>query len=113
MSLGTLGLGAVTAAVVGLIAVVIFALSPAPFAGAFDTRSEQPARAVDVRATDTPTPAATALDRADTDGVASPSAGLTDAAGLRPQSLVVSAFALVALVMGGLLALAYVRDRAG
>jgi len=111
MSLGTLGLGAVTAAVIGLVAVVVFALSPAPFAGAFDTRSEQPARAAEFRATDTPTPATTALHRADSGADSPPSAKLTDAAGLRPQSLVVSAFALVTLVMGALLALSYARNR--
>ena len=111
MSLGILGLGAVTAAVVGLAAVVVFALSPAPFAGAFDTRSEQPARAAEVGATDTPTPPAPALDRVDTNADVAPSADLTADAGLQPQSLVVSAFAVVTLVVGALLALSYARNR--
>lgn len=113
MHWGTIGLGAVAVAVVGLTVVVVVALSPAPFAGAFDARTEQPARVAAVRATDTPTPATTALDREETVASHSAPADLVADTNLGGQSVIVSAFAVVTLVLGALLALAHVRKRSG
>ncbi len=113
MHLGTIGLGAVTAAVVGLTVVVVVALSPAPFAGAFDTGTEQPAHVSAARVFDTPTPSSGALDREQTAATQSSTADRTADTGLRSQSVVVSGFALVTLTLGALLALAHVRSRSG
>ena len=113
MHLGTIGLGAVTAAVVGLTVVVVVALSPAPFVGAFDSDSEQPAHASALRAPDTPTPATTALDREETVAAHSTSIELVADSGLGAQPIVVSAFAFLTVVVGVLLALAHVRSRSG
>ena len=115
MHWGTIGLGAVTAAVIALTVVVVVVLSPAPFAGAFDNaaQSPQPAGVAAVRATETPTPAATPLERGETGPAHDPSADLEAATESGPQPLVVSGFAIVTLGVGVLLALAYVRNRSG
>ena len=113
MHLGTIGLGAVAAAVVGLTVVVVVGLSPAPFAGATDTRTEQPARLASLPTTNTPTPATTALERGETLPAQSSAADLVTSTGLKAQPLVVSGFALVTLAVGVLLALSYFRTGSG
>ena len=113
MHWGTIGLGAVATIVVGLAVVVVVALSPAPFVGASDNRTEQPARLASLPATNTPTPATTALEREETVAAQSSAADLVNGTGLKAQPLIVSGFAIVTLTVGVLLALTYVRTGPG